>query len=239
MRQPPLKIVVFDLDETLGCFVELGMFWDAITDIYKKEPPVEFFFKVLDLYPEFFRPDIYKILRYLRKQKSKGICTHVMIYTNNQGERSWTEKIAAYLNHKVNTKLFDQIIAAFKVRGKVVEVCRTSHDKSVKDLLRCTRLPKNTEICFLDDQFHPLMEDDRVYYINAKPYTQSLTYKDMAERFYNAIEPSIDKDEFIKNVESHMSLYGYSVIHKEEDEIKVDAIISKHILEHLKEFFQA
>ncbi len=24
------KIVVFDLDETLGCFVELGMFWDAL-----------------------------------------------------------------------------------------------------------------------------------------------------------------------------------------------------------------
>ena len=23
----PLKIVVFDLDETLGCFVEIGIFW--------------------------------------------------------------------------------------------------------------------------------------------------------------------------------------------------------------------
>ena len=31
----PLKIVVFDLDETLGCFVELGMFWDALEKISK------------------------------------------------------------------------------------------------------------------------------------------------------------------------------------------------------------
>ena len=24
------KIVVFDLDETLGCFIELGMFWNSL-----------------------------------------------------------------------------------------------------------------------------------------------------------------------------------------------------------------
>ena len=30
----PLKIVVFDLDETLGCFIEVGIFWDALEDYY-------------------------------------------------------------------------------------------------------------------------------------------------------------------------------------------------------------
>ena len=29
------KIVVFDLDETLGYFVEFGMFWDTLKNYYK------------------------------------------------------------------------------------------------------------------------------------------------------------------------------------------------------------
>ena len=29
------KIVVFDLDETLGYFMELGMFWDTVTEFIK------------------------------------------------------------------------------------------------------------------------------------------------------------------------------------------------------------
>ena len=29
------KIVVFDLDETLGYFVEFGMFWDSLKNYYK------------------------------------------------------------------------------------------------------------------------------------------------------------------------------------------------------------
>ena len=29
------KIVVFDLDETLGNFVELGMFWNALEDFHR------------------------------------------------------------------------------------------------------------------------------------------------------------------------------------------------------------
>ena len=32
-KSSPRKIVVFDLDETLGSFVELGMFWDAIKNV--------------------------------------------------------------------------------------------------------------------------------------------------------------------------------------------------------------
>ena len=31
------KIVVFDLDETLGCFIELGIFWDSLQKFYNKK----------------------------------------------------------------------------------------------------------------------------------------------------------------------------------------------------------
>ena len=68
------KIVVFDLDETLGYFMELGMFWDALKAYIKhkqiNEPINKLLFnKVLDLYPEFLRPNILNILNYLKKKK--------------------------------------------------------------------------------------------------------------------------------------------------------------------------
>ena len=66
------KIVVFDLDETLGYFMELGMFWDALKGyINNKNLKIkidqELFNNILDLYPEFLRPNIKGILNNLNK----------------------------------------------------------------------------------------------------------------------------------------------------------------------------
>ena len=68
------KIVVFDLDETLGYFMELGMFWEALkTYIHKTQLPIQlnqlFFDNILNLYPEFVRPDILNILNYIKTKK--------------------------------------------------------------------------------------------------------------------------------------------------------------------------
>ena len=57
-----MKIVVFDLDETLGYFVEFGIFWDSL-NLYliknnKKGLNQNDFNNILDLYPEFIRPNI-------------------------------------------------------------------------------------------------------------------------------------------------------------------------------------
>ena len=51
------KIVIFDLDETLGYYTEFGMFWDSIKEYLKsiKSPLIlnqDFFNKTLDLYKE-------------------------------------------------------------------------------------------------------------------------------------------------------------------------------------------
>ena len=69
--QPAPKIVVFDLDETLGYFVELGIFWDCL-DYFLKEETIneintiiskqDYFNEILDLFPEFIRPNIVSIL---------------------------------------------------------------------------------------------------------------------------------------------------------------------------------
>ena len=237
MPSPAHKIVVFDLDETLGCFVELGMFWDALEHTLGEKLSRNKFFEVMEMFPEFVRPNVYKILTFLKKKKRSGACKHIMIYTNNQGHRSWTEMIAAYFDTKMKTKFFDQIIAAFKVRGKIIEVCRTSHDKSVNDLLRCTQMPPGTEICFLDDQYHPLMEDDAVYYINVKPFTHSMKFTTMVERYYSSATPSMDRKTFVNKMVSYMKGFGYTIVEKTQAEDKVDKIVGKQILVHLKEFF--
>jgi hypothetical protein len=74
------KIVVFDLDETLGYFMEFGMFWDAMHDYLKEkhflnEIKVDqhLFNELLDLYPEFLRANILNILNYLKKKKQHTV----------------------------------------------------------------------------------------------------------------------------------------------------------------------
>ncbi len=229
------KIVVFDLDETLGSFVELGIFWDAIEHILKIKSE-EHFFEVLDLFQEFIRPNILQILKFLKNKKRKKICSKVMIYTNNQGPKSWAQMISNYFNYKLNTKLFDQIIAAFKVRGKQIEICRTSHEKSVDDLIRCTKMPKNTQICFLDDQYHPLMEDESVLYINVKPYDHSIPFHELANEYHQHFKLTIDKQKFIDDIIKFMKEYKYNVLPKTEEEYSVDKIVGKQMLLHLEEF---
>ena len=232
------KIVVFDLDETLGCFIELGIFWDSLQRFYDKKLPDEEFFEMVNTFPEFLRPNILNILDYLIDKKRDKSCHKIMIYTNNQGPRSWAQKISSYFDHRIGTKIFDQIIAAFKIRGKIVEISRTRHDKSVEDLIRCTHIPKNTEICFLDDQYHPLMEHDNVYYINIKPYTFSMPFEEMADRYYCKRNLSMDKEDFIRKIVSNMKKYNYPVVKKSVVETDVDNIISKKIITHLEEFFK-
>ena len=232
------KMVVFDLDETLGQFVEIGMFWDALCHVlhYSSENK-QLFFDVMDLFPEFLRPKIIEILKYLVKMRKRHYCHSVMLYTNNQGPKSWAEMITGYFDKKISYKLFDHIIAAFKVRGKIVELCRTSHDKKHDDLIRCAKIPKDTQICFLDDQHHPLMENDNVYYINVKPFSYSMPYTDMAERYYDNTTINMRKDQFIHAIKKYMNQYNYKVVNKSDEEKAVDIVISKQIILHLNEFF--
>ena len=58
----PLKIVVFDLDETIGYFTELGIFWEALEKFYGHNLFDDNFFELMDIFPEYLRPNIIKIL---------------------------------------------------------------------------------------------------------------------------------------------------------------------------------
>jgi hypothetical protein len=238
-----MKIVVFDLDETLGYFTEFGMFWDSLCHYIKTSGrPIltqEDFSTILDLYPEFLRPNIINVLKYLKQKKESNICHKVMIYTNNNGPKEWCQNIINYFETKIGTKLIDQIIAAFKVNGKQVEVLRTTYKKTHNDLIKCTKLPLNTEICFLDDIVHPDMVNEHIYYINVKPYFYDLPFDEMVKRF---LESKLGKKYVINNnfekiMLDHWKLYKYNYIKKDEKEYEVDKIVGKHIITHLHIFF--
>lgn len=227
-----MKIVVFDLDETLGYFSELGMFIDCLSKIKNNHQiSQEDFNEILDLYPEFIRPNIINILNYLKKKKISKACSKIMIYTNNQGPKSWAEQIIAYFESKIHYKLFDQIVCAFKINGKQIELNRTSHDKTHSDFIRCTQIPEHTQICFLDDVYHPDMANDHIYYINIKPYIHDLPIDEMNSRFTNSNVGALIKDK----IKREFSDYKYTP--KEPEDLDIDVILGKSIMSHLKLFF--
>jgi len=238
-----MKIIVFDLDETLGYFMELGMFWDAL-NAYIIEQQINLpinqslFNKVLDLFPEFLRPNILDILNYIKQKKLTNYCNKLMIYTNNQGSTEWVNYITKYFEEKINYQIFDQIISAFKIRGKKVELCRTSHSKTHSDLIKCTKIPKNTQICFLDDLFHPNMTNENVYYINLKPYTHDLDFNEMITRLLNSDILDTDPTYGRKFMLDFMKQYHHILVTKTKDTQMIDQIISKKILQHFQIFFK-
>ena len=241
-----MKIVVFDLDETLGYFVEYGIFWDCLNNYLLKENyelTQNDFNETLDLFPEFLRPNIISILNYLKNKKQSKCCNKMMIYTNNQGPQKWAQQIISYFESKINYKLFDQIIAAFKVNGKKIEIHRTSHEKSYNDLIRCTQIPLDAEICFLDDNYFPEMAHKNVYYINIKPYYYDLRFETMIQRLLisnlgkKQITEKGNNIDFMNTMMREFKRYNFTVINKDEAENEVDKILSKEILSHLQDFF--
>jgi hypothetical protein len=239
-----MKIVVFDLDETLGYFTQYGIFWDSLNHYCKIKHihPLSQsdFDDILDLYPEFLRPNIINILTYLKKKKESKCCHKMMIYTNNSGPKEWSHFIINYFENKIKYKIIDQLISAFKVNGKTIEVCRTSHNKTHKDFIKCTKLPINSEICFLDDTFYPDMANDNIYYINVKPYYYDLTFDYMLDKFKASTigKKIIENDtNFDILIFDHISLYKYDCIEKDSREYDIDKILGKHIITHLQEFF--
>jgi hypothetical protein len=125
------------------------------------------------------------------------------------------------------------------VNGQQVEICRTTHNKTHDDFIRCTKLPLNAEICFLDDTFHPGMSNENIYYINIKPYYYDLSFEEMLERFLNSElgKKYESNPEFETIMKEHWELYKYNYIQKDKKEYEIDKIVGKHIITHLQRFF--
>ena len=244
------KVLVFDLDETLGSFSELQWIWNAINKYHELSKPFtakqkqQLLKTLIDIYPEFLRPGILPILEYVDKKKRNGECMAVFLYTNNQHPPPWTEHIVNYFNQyleeKNNTQsFFDQIIRAFKIGQEKIEWMRTSHDKSYDDFIKCTLLPKNIEICFVDNTYFRSMIHPKVYYIQPKSYQHSLTPEDIIQRFVLAETSGILDDYFHPPLSSFPSassflFFSSTQIQKNSQKTQVKKFIEKAMEEFLK-----
>ena len=111
------KAIVFDLDETIGQFSNLQQLNNAFEVILRRPMKQEEFNELLDLYPEFLRPGILTIMEFLAYKKKANAFHKMYLYTNNQCGREWVNKIINYIETKIQSQLFDDIICAFKIKN--------------------------------------------------------------------------------------------------------------------------
>lgn len=236
------KVIVFDLDETLGYFTQLGVLFDTIELFTSKEIEFSLFCKLFDLYNEVFRVNIFCILNYLKRIKKTGKIK-VMVYTNNQAEKSWCLNIVKYIEQKISYKLFDHVIHAYKIGNKRIEQCRTSHDKKYSDLIKCGNLHIGSKVCFIDDQFHRHMKHKNVHYINVKPYTFKIQNSEFFDKFFKSdVFTEIIKtyeikkeDHFKTFIQNHFKNMNF-ITERGEGELQANKILTKKIMYHVQKF---
>ena len=178
------------------------------------------------------------LLSLIIDMKNKKMVNSIMIYTNNQGPVRWSDSIADYFSYKLNEKVFDKIIHAFKINGQIIEPERTSHEKIYSDLLNCTKIPKDTIIYFIDDVNHPKMINDNVYYVNVKPYHYYLPMNTLLSRYANYKQLSKEESQNIwsrinQSIPKH---FIYPKV-KSEEEHNVDILTGKLLITQMNDFF--
>ena len=205
--------VVFDLDKTIGYFTQIAMLIDGIEYHLNRKITIKEHFKIFDLFPEIFRPNIFNIFKLLKKLKKKNKHLKVIIYTNNMGPKSWTHIIKKYIEQKI-PKLFDHVICAWKVGDTLYEPCRTTHNKTYKDLLNCTKF-LHYKFCFIDDQYHPHMVHKNIKYLRVIDYKNDLLLENMIQRLYRLhfiINKNALKTNILLSVDNNK--YGYKYTRK-------------------------
>jgi len=231
-----LKVLVFDLDETIGSFHEAAILWKIIESELQSD-----FNTLMDLYPEFLRYGILQIIEFILNKKKIGKCDKLYLYTNNINSPVFPNLISEYLKYKLKSEnnVFDKIINAFKVNNKIIEHNRTTHRKTYNDFINCTILPENVKICFIDDKYYSKMENEKIYYIQPSPYYHNLTNKEIIERFsmtsFNS-EDNMNKINSILNVPFIDYKYQENMMNVEQMK-KIEKRIYKKIMYYVKEFF--
>lgn len=225
-------VIVFDLDETLGSYSDLNIIWEYFK--YNIS-----FNTLLDLFPEFSRYGIFSILEFTYQKKINGQCDKLFIYTNNKCSYEFVELISKYFSYKLGItdgELFDQIIRSFKVNGKIVEVFRTTQNKTHDDFIRCTLIPPKTQICFIDNSYFNEMENKRVYYIQPMSYHHGIFKEEIIKRLtYFANKPILDK------LYDNLYAFPQDIFEKNkgyfETKKNIHKIVAQKIMYHIKDFF--
>jgi len=197
------RIVVFDFDETIGYFSDLYILWNGYKEWmnYHHAPPEDaytddfFFYKMLDVFPEFFRSGIWEIFNYLVLKKKENQYKSFYIYTNNNCEENWVNLVVSYIHLRLNYELVNKIVWGHRSAPSALSQHKTKTRitsprlKSYSDFMRRIEsdgsLNSKTDLFFADDAFHKYMVHKRVYYIKPFPYRHSLSLETMIRRCYS------------------------------------------------------
>lgn len=242
-----IKTFVFDLDETIGHFSEIYILFQFIEDIQRNisctlfENDKQCLFFLLDLFPEVFRYGIEIIFQYLHKKREKNN-TLVYIYTNNSCiPITWTTYISEYIEQKWKVdKLFNNIIRAFKINGKIVEHKRSTGEKTYEEFLHCVQLPKQTELCFLDNSEHSFMKHKYVYYLQPKPYYIDLSRNEIIDRFINTMKEKCENNNLQEELQNYYKTQNLVIndVKKTYQDVLLDMKISKKLLQCIQKFYK-
>jgi len=229
-----LKVLVFDLDETIGSFHEAAILWKIIESELQMD-----FNTLIDLYTEFISYGILQIIEFILNKKKTGKCDKLYLYTNNINSPVFPNLISEYLKYKlkIDYDVFDKTINAFKVNNKIIENNRTTHKKTYNDFINCTILPENIKICFIDDKYYSKMENEKIYYIQPYPYYHNLTNKEIITRFSNS---TFNSDENMNKINSILNIPHIDYTYEDymiQDKNKENKKIYKKIMYYVKEFF--
>ena len=250
------KVVIFDLDETLGSFSDLYIIWTGISNIITIDNDTInntiLFTNICDLFPEFLRCNILPILAYINEQKKAKKCHKLYIYTNNKCSKQWANQLLDYISNKLisnyhldaNDIIFDKIILAFKINNEYIESLRTTSSKTFDDLIKCTMLPITTEFCFIDDCKHDKMIHDNVYYICPSPFNHNLKRYDIIKKlvlYFNNNTSSINLSSSPLLISQDYWNSWFSLHNSVNDNLhfsyKKECTITLKILQHIKDFF--
>ena len=235
-RRKLRSVFVWDVDETLGSFSTLDKIVILLEKIYNRKLIKEEIYLLIDIFPEILRPNIIKMLRYLKNQKKKHNCQKVVIYTNNIGPNNWVNTIKGYLEYKIKGNLFDRIIRAYKINNIQIEPKRTEHGKTYEDLIRCLNVDEIENVCFIDDQMHPMIDDVRVNSLQIPPYYKDYRTFDIITRLLNSPFKNSFKDihyfiNFVNdNYDTEKYFNGNEVMYNELD----DQVLADHLKRFIK-----
>ena len=194
------KIIVFDLDNTIGFFEQFICILNCIS---QKDISYNYLF---DLFPECFRPNIFEIFTYLLQQKKSGKLKSILLYSNNNND-SFVKKVIEYIDYKLNDTLFDCVITKEHPYRKVKL-------KHIDDLIDCSNgiITFFSKICFIDDKEYPSMVTEQVFYIRCENYTFYVQSKEVYKRI-NIVLPSYKKKPCLNlNNYKRISIFIYNKI---------------------------
>lgn len=224
-----MKFVIFDLDETLGYFKQLYYLFSVVKKINASFVLTQsVFHRVLDVFPEFLRPQILDILLYLKQQKQFHPHTYLILYTNNT-HPNWTTYIRTYMEDKIHEasgkssdakeeeaeaeepshSFFDKIIHAQNQHA-----CRQHQRKHLDDLFRCIDYASQSPICYIDNEYHPGMKSRQTHYCKLSSYVCNLPLVVLSERLrqnhlLDELLPGVHPSVF-ENIYQHYSQNKYT-----------------------------